>query len=125
MVLVGAPGRLCPSARERKRAHRPRAYYRDAGLAQVQEPGGTGPSGSRECPLSWDLNVVERVSVADRAAPWVFIFSPGNTEGGCDYADHTERAANGCYAEEGDEAEQRTRTPPIRSRKTNYRCERY
>jgi hypothetical protein len=62
--------------------------------------------GSRECPLSWDLNVVERVSVADRAAPWVFIFSPGNTEGGCDHADHTERATNGCYAEEGDEAEQ-------------------
>jgi transposase-like protein len=62
--------------------------------------------GSRECPLSWDLNVVERVSVADCAAPWVFIFSPDNTEGGCDHADHTERATNGCYAEEGDEAEQ-------------------
>ncbi|MGA8434696.1 MAG: hypothetical protein WB713_07885 [Methyloceanibacter sp.] len=46
------------------------------------------------------------MSIADRAAPWVFIFSPGNTEGGCDHADHTERATNGCYAEEGDEAEQ-------------------
>ena len=49
---------------------------------------------------------VPAIVVADRAAPWVFIFSPGNTEGGCDHADHTERATNGCYAEEGDEAEQ-------------------
>ena len=73
---------------------------------KFKNPEDRRSEGSRECPLSWDLNVGERVSVADRAAPWVFIFSPGNTEGGCDHADHTERATNGCYAEEGDEAEQ-------------------
>jgi hypothetical protein len=49
------------------------------------------------CPLSRDLNVVERVSVAHRVAPWVVIFPPGKPEDRSYHADHTERATNGCY----------------------------
>ena len=56
-----------------------------------------GPVGNR-CPLSRDLNVVERVSIADRPTPWVVNFPPGNTKDGCDHPDHSQRATNGYYA---------------------------
>ena len=56
-----------------------------------------GPPVGNRWPLSRDLNVVERVSIAHRVAPWVVNFPPGNTKDGCDHPDHSQRATNGYY----------------------------
>ncbi len=62
------------------------------------KPNAGAPWGNR-CPLSRDLNAIERVSVAHRVAPWVVNFPPGNTKDGCDaHPDHSQRATNGYYA---------------------------
>jgi hypothetical protein len=49
---------------------------RTRGWLKFKNPEAPASEGSRECPLSWDLNVVERVSIADRAAPRVDVTMP-------------------------------------------------
>lgn len=50
------------------------------------------------CPLSRDLNVVERVSIADRSTPWDVNFPSGKPDDRRHHTDHSERASNGYYA---------------------------
>jgi hypothetical protein len=70
-------------------------------------PGGDGwPLEYRDpSPLVPRLNVFERVRVSDRAAPRVFISSPGDTEGRDDHANHMESARDGSDADKCDEAQ--------------------
>ena len=56
-----------------------------------------GPVGNR-CPLSRDLNVVERVSITDCPVPRVVNFPTSKPEDRCHHSDHSERAPNGHYA---------------------------
>ena len=55
--------------------------------------------------LVLSLNIIERVSITDRAVPRVCIFSNSDTQGRSDRADHMKSASYDCYAEEGDQAE--------------------
>ena len=71
---------------------------RTRGWLKFKNPEAPASEGSRECPLSWDLNVVERVSIADRPTPWVVNFPAGKPEDRRHHTDHSERAPNGYYA---------------------------
>ena len=57
------------------------------------------------CALSWDLNIIERVSITDCPVPRVCIFSNSDTQRRSDRGDHMKSASDGRHAEEGDEAQ--------------------